>query len=621
MPTEDILLKFGTQGEQTIEQAQHEVERLRMELKALDAQLQSGYIAKGQFDVALKRLTAQLRTAEREFQALSAAAAKSGQGFSINGSNMIQLAYLADDVQYGMRGISNQLPMLGQLVGLSQKSAGAFAILGTSIYICMQNLEEFEQLYDSFQAPAWVEDFREKLVDLKGVLDAVADVEIRWHTGGAFGLPSGDILRERSRTRKAEDAREDSAKRTFESLDALKSQDDEEHAKAFAEAIRSQHGGGQAIREALIGQALAGMSKAEREEKVTLPGGRKLSREEFEKERIADQIGAALGGNAGAIQGIIDRLGGAGSSIGQAYQEALPESVKAKKDAEAAQKDADRERERAEKESQRNREKDVKGLAADLQQRFDQAVLEGKTVKESKVAEELQATGANPELAAEVMQAMAQSLADRISERQRKEGTTYETASADMLKELNEKREREQEAAVKRAEQNSPAAVAEREQRERDSFERRAASRARGAVYGTDQRVQEMLVKGAAMGVNEQRLEDGIATALANALKGHGFTEEEASAGANRIVEENRRRLYEASQRTAGGLMEKVADRQREAWKAPELVKAQDFVAKAQSSTDMAKALDYARSQDAHLVEAVSILQRIENTPSRTRLS
>jgi hypothetical protein len=64
---------------------------------------------------------------------LANGATKAGKESSKFGQNMLQAAYAADDLQYGMRGIVNNVPMLAQAFGMSASWAGGIAILAVAL--------------------------------------------------------------------------------------------------------------------------------------------------------------------------------------------------------------------------------------------------------------------------------------------------------------------------------------------------------------------------------------------------------------------------------------------------------------------------------------------------------
>lgn len=71
----------------------------------------------------------------REQREQAAASSKSGQ-------NMLQLAYAADDAQYGMRGLMNNIPMLAQSLGLGAGLAGVISIAAVAVNFLWDKLSK-----------------------------------------------------------------------------------------------------------------------------------------------------------------------------------------------------------------------------------------------------------------------------------------------------------------------------------------------------------------------------------------------------------------------------------------------------------------------------------------------
>jgi hypothetical protein len=96
---------------------------------------------------AMSNTTDQARVSEFAFYDLDAAQTRTantsekagnnlqtaGEKSKMAGQNMLQAAYAADDLQYGLRGIVNNVPMLAQAFGLSASWAGGIAILAVAL--------------------------------------------------------------------------------------------------------------------------------------------------------------------------------------------------------------------------------------------------------------------------------------------------------------------------------------------------------------------------------------------------------------------------------------------------------------------------------------------------------
>lgn len=85
------------------------------------------------------------------------AAGKSGP----NGMGVLQLAYFIDDLQYGMRGIINNMPQLVQAMGLGAGMAGVVGIAAVAV----------SQLVDKF--PGWIEGNEKIKLTVDQLVDAI----------------------------------------------------------------------------------------------------------------------------------------------------------------------------------------------------------------------------------------------------------------------------------------------------------------------------------------------------------------------------------------------------------------------------------------------------------------
>ena len=86
-------------------------------------------------DMGIPKLTAEMNRVE--------AAARGAAGTrSANGQGIMQLAYAADDLQYGMRGIVNNIPGLLMSLGAGAGLAGVVSIAAVAISVLLPKLEE-----------------------------------------------------------------------------------------------------------------------------------------------------------------------------------------------------------------------------------------------------------------------------------------------------------------------------------------------------------------------------------------------------------------------------------------------------------------------------------------------
>lgn len=64
------------------------------------------------------------------------------------GQNMLQMAYFADDLQYGLKGIVNQIPQVLQALGLGAGLAGVVSIAAVGLNVLTNNLDLFGEASD-----------------------------------------------------------------------------------------------------------------------------------------------------------------------------------------------------------------------------------------------------------------------------------------------------------------------------------------------------------------------------------------------------------------------------------------------------------------------------------------
>lgn len=94
-------------------------------------------------------------------QAATQAAGKSG----VNGTGILQLAYFIDDMQYGVRGVMNNIPILAQSLGLGAGLAGMAGIAAVAVGTLVE------------KHPEWFEWSKKVKESLKEVTDALAAEE------------------------------------------------------------------------------------------------------------------------------------------------------------------------------------------------------------------------------------------------------------------------------------------------------------------------------------------------------------------------------------------------------------------------------------------------------------
>lgn len=115
---------------------------------------------------------------QREMQAAQAEALKTAKSMSQidksstnTGANMLQLSYFVDDLQYGFRGIANNIPGLIQGLGGSMGLAGALSIVGLGLATVLPLMYKFYTAGDSENivagAKAYSESIRDSVIEME----------------------------------------------------------------------------------------------------------------------------------------------------------------------------------------------------------------------------------------------------------------------------------------------------------------------------------------------------------------------------------------------------------------------------------------------------------------------
>lgn len=115
---------------------------------------------------------------QREMQAAQAEALKTAKSMSQidksstnTGANMLQLSYFVDDLQYGFRGIANNIPGMVQGLGGSMGLAGALSIVGLGLATVLPLMYKFYTAGDSENivagAKAYSESIRDSVIEME----------------------------------------------------------------------------------------------------------------------------------------------------------------------------------------------------------------------------------------------------------------------------------------------------------------------------------------------------------------------------------------------------------------------------------------------------------------------
>ena len=109
----------------------------------------------------VKQANRVLREMQEELTKVGEASSKAAGKGGVNGAGVLQLAYFIDDLQYGMRGIMNNIPTLIQSLGLGAGLAGVAGIAAVAI----------SQLVEKF--PEWTAGNEKVKLTLIELMDAI----------------------------------------------------------------------------------------------------------------------------------------------------------------------------------------------------------------------------------------------------------------------------------------------------------------------------------------------------------------------------------------------------------------------------------------------------------------
>lgn len=118
-------------GIKEVSELERELARLRREQQQLALEFQKGAISAQQARQADAVLAAQIRDLEKAYQAVGGAAGRAAFGAGRFAGNLAQLTYVVDDVQYGVRGLMNQIPLVTTAMLGFGPAAAAAGLAGT----------------------------------------------------------------------------------------------------------------------------------------------------------------------------------------------------------------------------------------------------------------------------------------------------------------------------------------------------------------------------------------------------------------------------------------------------------------------------------------------------------
>lgn len=469
-----ITAEVGKFAKATDQAAAATVAQNRAYVQARDAQ---GRFIKGAHEAADAQ--------ERLRKETDRAAASLGKGGS-GGQALLQFAQLADDAQYGVRGILNNIPMLAMSLGGGAGLAGAVSLVALGVD---QLIRRAPGLADMFKA----EDlalFGQTLGTLKARLDDLTSKEYRLEVDSSAVDAARDALSQA----------EESLKR-FEAISRQQTSIQSESAKRVAEAVAEFGGasdtetGGQnlqrAIRDQLMGTPEAQKQRAE-----------------------AD---AAVARARAAVQATVDDPLGTGPELATATRVELEKAERRRKEL--------AERQRTEADTR------ARGMIGGALGGSDEAILGLRGIVGGN-AGFFGGRGVGPGFLGALESARPGAVAaQRRAEEEARLDEQIRQAEEE-LKRQQEQQQREAEAAQKKTQAEEERAAAEREKAAQDA--------ARPIVEGAGPGIEAALLGGASPEQAGAELMDG--------LRRFGFTVEEAFTGALRAVEEADARLRQRIQ-------------------------------------------------------------------------
>ncbi len=91
----------------------------------------------------VRQATRAMRELEKATEDVGKASSQAAGKGGVNGTGVLQLAYLIDDLQYGVRGVMNNIPILAQSLGLGAGLAGAAGIAAVAIGTLLEKHPEW----------------------------------------------------------------------------------------------------------------------------------------------------------------------------------------------------------------------------------------------------------------------------------------------------------------------------------------------------------------------------------------------------------------------------------------------------------------------------------------------
>lgn len=170
--TERIQLVLDVSGVQDVKQLKQEMENLAQALGVTDYKFEQAGQAAEKAAAGIDDMNDAAAQAAGGPAGSGPTRGRSGQGGrggksgGFDGQGLLSLAYLLDDMQYGMRGIMNNIP---QVVGQLGLGAGLAGVAGIAAVAVEQLIERHPEWFD------WSEKVRDKLKELIDVIEDEAE--------------------------------------------------------------------------------------------------------------------------------------------------------------------------------------------------------------------------------------------------------------------------------------------------------------------------------------------------------------------------------------------------------------------------------------------------------------
>lgn len=144
--TWDIVV--GVRNKAEIDALNAAIEQGEQKILAYADALNKGTINSARFEAASRSVARSIEAASARVKELEAANAGMAGGGGNAARGLLQVAYAADDVQYGFRGIVNNIPQIVLGLGMGAGVAGAAAIAAVAVNQLINHWGELIQVFD-----------------------------------------------------------------------------------------------------------------------------------------------------------------------------------------------------------------------------------------------------------------------------------------------------------------------------------------------------------------------------------------------------------------------------------------------------------------------------------------